>query len=71
MLLYGMVDNDTQVVNERGESTHTEEAVDERVVAGVTHRQPVTAQPDDVDKLVSKKRNMHILHLSSVYMFSN
>jgi len=37
--------------------TYVEEAVDERVIAGVAHCQTVAAQPDDVDISVSRNTN--------------
>ena len=37
--------------------THVAEEVDERVHAGVAHRQPVRAEPDDVDVLEAAKKN--------------
>jgi len=30
-------------------NTYVEEAVDERIIAGIAHGQTVTAQPNDVD----------------------
>lgn len=38
-------------------SSYVVNAVDERVVTAVTHRQPVTAQPDYVDIFVSEVIN--------------
>ena len=37
--------------------THVAEEVDEGVHAGVAHRQPVRAEPDDVDVLEAAKKN--------------
>ena len=49
--------------------THVAEEVDERVHAGVAHRQPVRAEPDDVDVLEAAKKNQFMSRTLSHVLF--
>ena len=43
--------------------TYIKQKIDEWIVAAVRHRQPVHAEPDDVDVWISANDNYNALHL--------